>query len=258
MLVCLPVLFGASNSLSYVFTAGVPNYRCFIPECEDPHDTSFTVPWMDWAIPHEASDNQVIGVKADTCLRYAPRNISELNTTACSKYSFTETVEKCSEWIFDENERTIVNDWNITCLENQWKIALVGSSHFAGIVVGSFVFGVLADRFGRKLIFILCIFIMSVSGALQVLSPNYVTFIVFMFLNSLGTAGVYPFGIRAGTRLQLHLMLFREANQLHQHKNIMEYLEALLLAEFKERCQDLDNWDQNEEKNIVIWIFAMA
>lgn len=27
ILVCLPVLFGAANSLSYVFTAGVPDYR---------------------------------------------------------------------------------------------------------------------------------------------------------------------------------------------------------------------------------------
>lgn len=26
-LICLPVLFAAANSLSYVFTAGVPNYR---------------------------------------------------------------------------------------------------------------------------------------------------------------------------------------------------------------------------------------
>lgn len=26
-LVCLPVFFGAANSLSYVFTAAVPNYR---------------------------------------------------------------------------------------------------------------------------------------------------------------------------------------------------------------------------------------
>lgn len=27
LLLCLPVLFGAANSLSYVFTAGIPNYR---------------------------------------------------------------------------------------------------------------------------------------------------------------------------------------------------------------------------------------
>lgn len=27
ILVCLPVFFGAANSLSYVFTAGIPDYR---------------------------------------------------------------------------------------------------------------------------------------------------------------------------------------------------------------------------------------
>jgi OCT family organic cation transporter-like MFS transporter 4/5 len=27
LLVCLPVLFSAANSLTYVFTAGIPNYR---------------------------------------------------------------------------------------------------------------------------------------------------------------------------------------------------------------------------------------
>lgn len=37
--------------------------------------------------------------------------------------------------------------WNITCLENQWMLSLVGTSHFAGIIVGSALFGVLADRY---------------------------------------------------------------------------------------------------------------
>lgn len=32
------------------------------------------------------------------------------------------------------------------CPENQWMLALVGTLHFAGIVVGSAAFGVLADR----------------------------------------------------------------------------------------------------------------
>lgn len=27
LLLCLPVLFAAANSLTYVFTAGIPNYR---------------------------------------------------------------------------------------------------------------------------------------------------------------------------------------------------------------------------------------
>ncbi|XP_074033252.1 organic cation transporter protein-like isoform X2 [Leptinotarsa decemlineata] len=193
VLISLPVLFCAAGGMSYVFTAGVPEYRCFIPECEDQLDTSYNVPWMKWAIPNKISEDQVIGVKTDSCSRYVHENdSSEFHSTVCTEKSFTNTTVACSELIFDENERTIVNDFNITCLENQWKISLVGTAHFAGILVGSLVSGILADRFGRKLIFIFCIFLMSVTGTLQVLSPNYMTFVLFMFITSVGTAGVYP------------------------------------------------------------------
>lgn len=53
-------------------------------------------------------------------------------------------------------------------------------------------------RYGRKLIFVICIILMSVSGSLQVLSPNYVTFVSLIFINSLGTAGVYPLAFILG------------------------------------------------------------
>lgn len=39
---------------------------------------------------------------------------------------------------------------------------------------------------------------MSAAGSLQVLSPNYVTFVIFIFANSLGTAGVYPLAFIIG------------------------------------------------------------
>nr|CAH7747020.1 unnamed protein product [Callosobruchus chinensis] len=119
----------------------------------------------------------------------------------CSERLFMNVTEKCSEFVFDNGERTIVNDWNITCVENQWKLSLVGSSHFAGIIIGSFVFGVLADRFGRKLVFIWCILLMSVSGSIQVLSPEYWTFVSLIFINSLGTAGVYPLAFIIGVEM---------------------------------------------------------
>ncbi|KAJ8936299.1 hypothetical protein NQ318_001492 [Aromia moschata] len=198
-LVCLPVLFAAASSLSYVFTAGIPNYRCLIPECEDAYDTSYNVPWLNWTIPMDHSSDQVIGVKVDSCERYSLNR--SIDNTTCSPDIFTSNIEKCSEWVFDENERTIVSDWNITCVENQWKLSLVGTSHFAGIVVGSCVFGALADWYGRKNIFVFCIFLMSVSGAVQVVSPEYITFVVLIFINALGTAGVYPLAFIIGVEM---------------------------------------------------------
>lgn len=91
--------------------------------------------------------------------------------------------------------------WSITCVENQWKLALVGTMHFAGIVVGSGAFGVLADRYGRKIVFIFCIIFMSLTGIGQALSNNYTTFLVFAFLNAVGTSGVYPLAFIIGVEM---------------------------------------------------------
>ncbi|XP_044750714.1 organic cation transporter protein [Coccinella septempunctata] len=198
-LVCLPVLFAAANSLSYVFTAGVPNYRCYIPECEDLHSTSYDTPWMKWAIPPDTNANQD-SFKPSTCIRYVPKSTTPSNAT-CSASIFTNSTEKCSEWIFSSDERTIVNDWKITCIENQWKLSLVGSCHFAGIIVGSALFGVLADRFGRKLVFIFCIMLMGISGMAQTICPEYVTFDIMIFVNAMGTAGVYPLAFIIGVEM---------------------------------------------------------
>lgn len=42
---------------------------------------------------------------------------------------------------------------------------------------------------------------MSFSGVLQVVSPDYTTFVVFVFINALGTAGVYPLAFIIGIEL---------------------------------------------------------
>ncbi|KAH1017518.1 organic cation transporter protein isoform X2 [Dendroctonus ponderosae] len=202
LLVCLPVLFGAANSLSYVFTAGVPDYRCFIPECENASNPIFEAPWIDWALLQDNS-SQVIGFRADQCDRFAVNQTAWIaDEEQCTKSIFDRNnIVKCTEWVFSGSDYTIVNEWNITCTENQWKISLVGSSHFAGIIVGSALFGILADRWGRKLVFIFCILLMTASGVLQVFAPEYITFVVLVFVNALGTAGVYPLAFILGVEM---------------------------------------------------------
>lgn len=89
----------------------------------------------------------------------------------------------------------------MACSENQWKLALVGSAHFAGIVAGSALFGLLADYFGRKKIFIIAIIFMSITGVGQAVSGNYLVFIIFAFLNAVGTSGVYPLAFILGVEM---------------------------------------------------------
>lgn len=89
----------------------------------------------------------------------------------------------------------------MTCLDNQWKLALVGSMHFAGIMTGSGVFGFLADSFGRKKIFVIAIVVMSLTGIGQALSTGYIMFLTFAFLNAVGTSGVFPLAFVIGVEM---------------------------------------------------------
>lgn len=53
-------------------------------------------------------------------------------------------------------------------------------------------------RYGRKTMFITSIMLMAVTGIGQVLSSSYEVFAVFVFLNAVGTAGIYPLAFIMG------------------------------------------------------------
>lgn len=80
-------------------------------------------------------------------------------------------------------------------------MALVGSVHYAGIIVGTAFFGFLADHFGRKKIFIVSIILMSITGFAHGLASTYVWFLIYGFLNAIATAGVYPLAFVLGVEM---------------------------------------------------------
>lgn len=194
MLVCLPVLYGTANSLSYIFTTRKPLYRCFVAQCEQFEDTTYTQDWLRYVIPSSVSNGKFV---AEGCYQYNfIGNVTYLNGTTdntCLGDFFGPKREKCNSWIFSRDEVTIVNEWpsELTCTENQWKLAFAGTANFAGVMIGSALFGFLADYYGRRKIFIVSIIFTSLSGIGQAVSSSYLMFLIFTFLNAAGTAGIY-------------------------------------------------------------------
>lgn len=88
---------------------------CFIPECEHADHTSYSKPWIDWAIPQDQSSDQVIGIKADLCDRF-PVNLTAWDlyndTCAINIFDGSRTI-RCDQWIFSDKENTIVNEVRI-------------------------------------------------------------------------------------------------------------------------------------------------
>uniref|UniRef100_A0A0A1WNN5 Organic cation transporter protein n=1 Tax=Zeugodacus cucurbitae TaxID=28588 RepID=A0A0A1WNN5_ZEUCU len=203
LLICLPVMFAAANSLSYVFTAGTPAYRCLIPQCDYPIAPQLHAHWLANATP--GSYDKRGHFTPENCYRYKAieSNASdERHVNQCPKDGFNHNIrERCNAWVYDDEERTIVQEWQLTCKENVWKLAFVGTMHFAGLVVGTAISGYLADRFGRKNIFIICSVFMAVTGIAQGLAWDYNSFLIFAFLNAVGTSGVYPLAFIIGVEM---------------------------------------------------------
>ncbi|XP_030554658.1 organic cation transporter protein [Drosophila novamexicana] len=204
LLICLPVLFAAANSLSYVFTAGTPKYRCRVEECDVEGQPHYQTDWLEVAIPG-TRDKHGYFTPSDACLRYAANEsyVQQwgMSLTCNASLFLPQQPQRCREFVYEIGEQTIVQDWQLTCKENAWKLAFVGTTHFAGLVVGTALFGYLADRFGRKRIFLFCTIFMGVTGIGQALAWDYSSFLVFALLNAVGTSGVYPLAFIIGVEM---------------------------------------------------------
>jgi MFS family permease len=71
------------------------------------------------------------------------------------------------------------------------EIGLAGSSYIAGAVLGALYFGRLADRLGRKRIFLVTMAVYLVATVLSALSVGFLSFAVFRFLTGFGIGGEY-------------------------------------------------------------------
>ncbi|XP_069682785.1 organic cation transporter protein-like isoform X3 [Periplaneta americana] len=144
LLVGFPILLSAMFALSYIFTAGDLDYRCRIPEC-DTDSSSFRPNWLQNAVPFEEST-------PSRCLRFEHQNVSSFRSRSnersnCTSEMFNQQrTIKCYDWVYDGEETTILNEWGLTCEENEWKLAMVGSVNNIGQFIGYPLAGFFSDR----------------------------------------------------------------------------------------------------------------
>ena len=63
---------------------------------------------------------------------------------------------------------------------------------FAGMFVGAWGFGALADRWGRRRIFLITVLLDAVFGLLSALSPSFAVLLIFRFLTGMAVGGTLP------------------------------------------------------------------
>ncbi|CAI6355684.1 unnamed protein product [Macrosiphum euphorbiae] len=187
----LVLMFSNISPLSYAITAGDLKYRCEIPQC-DTNNPSYNPEWLNQTIPYNKIANEPY-----KCLMY--RYVSQTTNgtvisanSMCREGSFNvSSKKKCNKWVFGEMERTIVNDFGIMCEENKWKLTMVGTINSLGQIIGIPLSGCISDMYGRKYMSIIGSAASAILGTLKSFSPNYYSFLLFEFFESMASCGVY-------------------------------------------------------------------
>ncbi|XP_061517658.1 organic cation transporter protein [Anopheles gambiae] len=177
-LMVLPIIFNALFTLSYIFTAGNLEYRCLVPECEDPATDVYNPPWLNATWPgllhSDGRCQRLQFISNDTRLPEGECTSDDFNTSA---------IIPCDAFVFQTEESTIVRDFNITCAHNDWKLTLVGTINNVGQFVALPIAGYLSDRFGRRWILLVSVAGSALFGLVRSFATSYEMFIAMEFLD---------------------------------------------------------------------------
>ncbi|MFD3446796.1 MFS transporter [Microbacteriaceae bacterium 4G12] len=99
-------------------------------------------------------------------------------------------------WMFDAMDVGILS-FVITALQKDWNLSVkqmgwIGSVNSIGMAVGALLFGLLADRIGRKAVFVLTLLLFSIGSGLAAFATTLTIFLILRFCIGMGLGGELP------------------------------------------------------------------
>lgn len=79
-------------------------------------------------------------------------------------------------------------EWSLTAAQ----LAPLFGAGLVGLMAGAFLFGPLADRFGRKTVLLFCVFFFGLASLLSAYAPSLWVLVMLRFLTGLGLGGAMP------------------------------------------------------------------
>ncbi|WP_218031447.1 MFS transporter [Paenibacillus kobensis] len=121
--------------------------------------------------------------------------LNRLDKLKWNKFHTQVSVALGIAWMLDSFEVTIIGNimgvfkkmWGLTELEQSWILSV----WFIGIMIGSYVLGYLADRFGRKRLFLITLLLYGTFTLLTAIAWNYQALLVLRLLTAIGVGAEY-------------------------------------------------------------------
>lgn len=89
--------------------------RCIVEECESLDNAKYDQKWVKDVLPGKISENSDRFIP-EHCMRHKFDNTTNLTNRSnglCEAHWFDHEKISCNKWVFEEGERTIINDVRI-------------------------------------------------------------------------------------------------------------------------------------------------
>ncbi|XP_005089749.1 solute carrier family 22 member 5 [Aplysia californica] len=139
--------------------------------------SNFTVTTVSWGLDGKKSKDPLI----------VPR---ECDVIVAGENGTNLSMPCTFGWVYrSEFESTIVSEWDLVCVR-AYLSELSTTLYMVGSMVGAFLISPLSDKFGRRIVLLLCLMAQAVVGACVALSPNYAVFTTLRFIVGFFNMGI--------------------------------------------------------------------
>lgn len=98
-------------------------------------------------------------------------------------------ISGCKEYDFDDKYTSAVTEYSLIC-DRRYLSALINTMYFVGVTVGGLLFGIIADKWGRRSTVFICLYCQGILGACLYFSHNVTVFIVLRVLQGFFVQGL--------------------------------------------------------------------
>ncbi|XP_072019159.1 organic cation transporter protein-like [Amphiura filiformis] len=195
LLISFAAIPTALHHLSQVFLAGQSDHWCAVPELDSINCTDGGI--IDDRLCQEAKRNATIPCTKSDCTEFAKcdrYDISELYFSPgdIQDVNSTSSIACDAGWVYDRSmyHSSIISEFDLVC-DRKTLPRIAQSIYFAGVLIGSVLFGSMADWIGRYLTFFICVLMEVVLGVAVAFSPDFITYTVFRFFLSMCNMGLF-------------------------------------------------------------------
>ncbi|XP_015126802.1 organic cation transporter protein [Diachasma alloeum] len=176
-----PTVLNGLQSMSYVFTTEIPPYWCSVPELVSANWTSEQIRIIASAgecTKYDYDYTYLAQVGYEEAVKYVEGLSNEPPSSSCSAFIYG-----------DVGRSTVVQEWDLVCTRAADR-ANTFMAFSLGKLMGSGLFGVYADKHGRRRTFIIGIVLQILSGPASAVVPWFWGFMALRWITGLSSAAV--------------------------------------------------------------------